>query len=132
MFDTVFGEEGFSWKRLIRSSIASLLSVLLLYILFTRVLDVLGTRTLGALDLLQVVLLGAMINIIPDYLSLMETRWLLGRFRKVTCFFGQLLLLIVDFIFTIVIIFLMISAYSWFFNDGRIPTAIELFALFSV
>ena len=131
-FDTAFGEKHLSRKCFTRSSLASILSVLLLYLLFTRVLGVLGIRKLGSMEFLEVFLVGVVINILPDYLSLLETRWLLGRFAKTHSFLGQLLLLLIDFIFTALIILLAISAYSWIFNDGKIPSLIELVGLFSV
>lgn len=131
MFDAVFGPRHLSLKRFIRSAIASVLSVVALYILFAHVLGVMGARTFGAMPVTQALLVGAVINIIPDYLSLIETRWLLDRFGRHQSFFAQVCLLIADLIFSAAIITGFIYAYAWF-ADERIPSPVELVALFSV
>jgi len=131
LFDTVFGEKHFSWKRLYRSAVASVLSVIFLYVLFAHILGVMGERSFGAIPFWQVLLLGAAINIIPDYLSLIETRWLLRRFERVRSFPLQIVLLLVDLVFTAAIIFGAINLYALIFVDGRPPSWVELVALFS-
>ncbi len=131
LFDCVFGRHHWSWRCFVRSSIASVLAVVLLYILFAEILGVMGRRTLGNLSLWQAVLLGAAINIIPDYLSLFETRWLLKRFERVRSFAGQLGLLFVDALLTGAIIWFCINLFQAFRGDTAL-SAIEMLALFSV
>ncbi len=131
LFDTVFGEKHFSWQRLYRSAVASVLSVIFLYVLFAHVLGVMGERSFGALPFWQVLLLGTAINIIPDYLSLIETRWVLHRFERVRSFPLQIVLLLVDLVFTAAIIFGAIYLYALIFVEGRPPSWVELVALFS-
>ena len=131
LFDQVFGDKPISLKRLVRSSIASFVAVGLLYILFAQVLGVLGNRTYGNFGLLQALLIGVMINLVPDYISLLETRWLLERFAKVNSFFTQVLLLIADLLFSAAIVWIAIALFS-LVRDGRAPSPVELIALFNV
>lgn len=133
LFDAVFGAKHLSWRCFIRSALASVLAVLLLYLLFGEVLGVLdpARRTGGDLPIGQALLLGAAINIIPDYLSLFETRWLLKRFERVKSVLGQLGVLVADAVFTGAIIWLAINAFQWA-TGGRSLAAVEMLALFSV
>ena len=131
LFDIVFGEKHFSIKRFVRSSIASVLSVFALYILFAHVLGVLGARTFGSMPIWQALLVGAVINIIPDYLSLIETRWLLERFGKMPSVAGHIALLIADLIFSAAIVLAGIYTYI-FLSGARLPSPVEIVALFSV
>ncbi|MBM3603922.1 MAG: hypothetical protein FJX25_03995 [Alphaproteobacteria bacterium] len=131
LFDTLFGAHHISLKRFRRSAFASVLAVLILYVLLAHVLGVLGTRTFGRLDLWQAVGTLVMVNIVADYISLIETRWLLGRFQRVRSVAGQAVLLLADLIFTGAIIFLLLAAYSYLVT-GEVPPPIEVLALFSV
>ncbi len=131
IFDTLFGKRHLSISCFIRSSIASFLSVLALYFLFAHVLGILETRTEENLTLWQVILFGALINIIPDYLSLFETRWLLQRFEQVRSFFGQSLVLLLDAFFTGAIISVFIALFK-IFRGETLLASIEMVALYSV
>lgn len=131
MFDAVFGARHLSVKRLVRSAIASILSVFALYVLFAHVLGVMDSRTFGAIPVTQALLVGVVINILPDYLSLIETRWLLERFGRHPSFAAHVGLLIADLIFSAAIVIAGIYGYVWFTGE-RIPSPVELVALFSV
>ena len=131
LFDTAFGERHNSTKRITRSAIASVLAVIFLYVFFAHILGVLGSRTFGTLSLWQALLIGAAINIIPDYISLIETRWLLEKFTQVKSVIGQLLLLFIDVCFSAVIIFIGIYIYSFLFlKTDDTPSFIEIIAFF--
>jgi uncharacterized protein len=113
-FDSIFGSNHLSWKCFRRSSIASFISVFVIYILLDAVLgfvDV-NARAGGDISLPVALLIGILINIIPDYLSLFETRWLLQRFDRVSSFFGQLALLAVDALVTVGIIWAHIYLFQ--------------------
>ncbi len=131
IFDTLFGKRHLSVSCFIRSSVASFLSVLALFFLFTHVLGILETRTEENLTLWQVILFGALINIIPDYLSLFETRWVLQRFEKVRSFSGQSLVLLLDTFFTGAIISVFIALFK-IFRGETLLASIEMVALYSV
>lgn len=135
LFDTVFGSKHLSWQCFIRSSIASMLAVSLLYVLLAEVLGLLSpdgragvtdeTHTIG-----KMLAIGAFINIVPDYLSLFETRWLLKRFDRVKSFVGQMGVLVADAVLTSGIIWFWMNAVLWLLFDKR-TTVIEMLALFS-
>lgn len=131
LFDQVFGQKHLSLKCFIRSSVASILAVVVLFVLFSEVLDLLGTRTENSLSVLQLVLLGAAINIVPDYLSLFETRWLLQKFKNSKTVLDQINLLILDLIFSGSIILFSIVLYLKFIL-GTTVSLIELLAMFSI
>ena len=59
LFDRIFGARHLSWHCFIRSSIASLLAVGVLYLLFGPVLGLLTVRTTDGLALWQVLAIGA-------------------------------------------------------------------------
>jgi hypothetical protein len=81
MFDRVFGERHWSMKCFLRSCVASVCSVTLAYALcrslgFTLAGEVAANLTPATAAALLFAALT--FNAIPDYLSLLETRWLLG------------------------------------------------------
>lgn len=110
-FDAVFGRRHLSWRCFLASSIASVLAVTVLYVLLAVVLDIKGDRALGELELWEAILFALAINIVADYLSLFETRWLLRRFQHVRSVFGQLGMLVADALLTAAIIWLFINAF---------------------
>ena len=66
LFDAVFGARHLSLKCFLRSSLASVVAVLLLYVLFAEILGVMGGRALGKLSLWDAIKFGVAINIIAD------------------------------------------------------------------
>ena len=131
LFDVIFGDKHLSWRCFYRSSLASMGAVLLLYIVFDEGLGVYGNRQPDGVDIPQLLLLGATINILADYGSLYETRWLLQRLERVKSFWGQGLVLLADLLFSGIIIWLVISGYRLIVGQEPI-TVVEMLALFSV
>ncbi|MZH02808.1 MAG: sel1 repeat family protein, partial [Nitrospinae bacterium] len=133
IFDAVFGDKHLSWRCFIRSAIASVLAVFFLYILLGEVLGLMDQshRAGDDLSIGKALLFGTAINIIPDYLSLFETRWLLKRFDQVKSFIGQLGVLVADAVVTGSIIWFAINAFRWSMGEPSLA-AIEILALFSV
>lgn len=130
LFDRTFGERPLSARFVLRSCIASLLAVLALYLLFDVALGVMETRAESRLALAQALLIGAAINLVPDYLSLVETRWLLGQMRRVRSVPGQVALLALDLAVTAALIWASISLYRWIAGEGPVG-AVEMLAFFS-
>lgn len=110
MFDRVFGEKHLSWRCFWRSCVASLLAVTVMILVWWTVV---GATTAGGWlgwlpqEIVLVILLGfgGLFNVLPDYLSLLETRALLrlmggrgGRAARIAA------ILIVDAIATCLII----------------------------
>jgi len=83
MFDRVFGAKHLSLRCFTRSSIASLVALLLTYGIFWAINRVAAEGVLQYFRIdWQIIVIGLVIgNIIPDYVSLLVTRYLLGFFR---------------------------------------------------
>lgn len=87
-FDRIFGERHLSWTCFRRSCLASLLSVAVVMLVwgalepreFRRVFD--ASAGFGVLLVALIFpVLTAGLNFLPDYLSLLETRWAIQRMR---------------------------------------------------
>lgn len=130
LFDAVFGEKHFSLKCFLRSSLASIASVIVIFLLFDSVLGVLGTRTVEAIDFWDVVIVGAVLNIVPDYLSLIETRYIIGKIHSIKKITSQLIILFLDILFTGIIISIIIVLYTSFLLSESVSIA-ELMGIFS-
>ncbi len=131
MFDQLFGSKHLGWRCFTRSAIASGIAVFALWLLLDQILGLISLRADTGLSLTQALLLGAAINIIPDYISLFETRWLLQQFERVRHPLGQMAVLLLDAVATGLIIYGGIIAYLWV--TGQTPiTFIEMIALFSI
>ena len=113
LFDRIFGKKHLSWRCFFRSSIASILTVLLLYHLFGTILELVGEeqRTRETIDFIGVLGLGIILNIIPDYISLFQTRWILKQYSKRNSLWMQILILLIDLVLSALIIFLAINIY---------------------
>ncbi|MEM1131005.1 MAG: sel1 repeat family protein [Pseudomonadota bacterium] len=131
LFDAFFTERHLSFKCFWRSSLFSIAAVIGLYFLLDRVLGVLDFRAGGRIELWQALAIGVAVNIIPDYLSLYETRWLLGRFARVRSVPGQLGILALDAVFTGAIIWGGITAFQFARGDAPVPLP-EMLFLFSI
>lgn len=131
LFDRLFGEKHFGLRCIFRSAIASLLAVIALWLLFDQVLGLISLRADSGLTLFQALLLGASINLLPDYLSLYQTRWLLQKFESVRHPLGQVGLLIADLGATGFIFFVVVKLYLWITGQSQIAF-IEIVAVFSV
>ena len=84
VFDRVFTEKHQSWGCVWRSSVASLLAV----VVMTAVLYMVNSGVRRGFDgaglarLLEIGILAGIFNLFPDYLSLLETRLVLRRMAK--------------------------------------------------
>ena len=107
MFDRVFGEKHLSWKCFLRSSLASIVSVVVVGSLTGAnqfLTEVLGGSLVGWVF---VVPLSALVNTVPDYLSLLESRWAIKLAQRS----GRLLrVLTLDLFLTAMISSLLVSA----------------------
>ncbi len=110
LFDSIFCHRHTSLKCISRSVIASLIAVAVLTILLGPVLG-LTERMPGEQSFIGVLALGAVINLLPDYASLFQTRWILQKFKTLPSFFGQALVLLLDLLMTGAIIWGGILAY---------------------
>ena len=129
-FDQVFGKRHLTWQCFRRSSVASLTAVIALYLLFGEVFGLLDVRTADGLALGQVLLIGAAVNIVPDYLSLLETRWVLRQMQRVRSVAGQAAVLAADLVFTAAIIAGAIALFRLAIGAPAL-SAVEMLAFFS-
>ena len=113
LFDRIFGERHVSLKTMWRSAIASVLAVLALYLLFGPVLGAFDGRTISGMDMLTALGIGIFVNLIPDYLSLWETRAMLQAFKRLRNPFAQLAVLLLDLAVSALIIWGGITAFLW-------------------
>jgi hypothetical protein len=80
LFDRVFGERHLSWRCFGRSVVASIATVWVVSLLWA-VRHPPPTLLTGVLLAGSFTLAAAVFNVVPDYLSLLETRWVLGKLQ---------------------------------------------------
>lgn len=97
LFDATFGARALSWKFILRSFATSALCLVLMMLIWIVFLGRLGTS-----EIVAVLAIGAMLNLIPDYISLVESRLILrnmvGKIKH-----QVLSLLILDLVLTTLI-----------------------------
>jgi uncharacterized protein len=114
VFDRVFGEKHLSWMCFWRSAVASYSA------LFVIGMYLESFRWLVSLQsLYDTVRYGFVGNVLPDYLSLLETRYVMTRMQKTQSGLLRIILLVVDFILTsgIALITAHIILSLWWVND---------------
>ncbi|WP_089723859.1 hypothetical protein [Candidatus Thiosymbion oneisti] len=105
-FDTIFGTRHLSWRCFYRSAIASLIAVLVMTLFwaylrpeqFMAFIDRFNTEVFGWMLIASVSL-----NLIPDYLSLLESRYIISLLRNSTSMPEHIALIVLDFIATFLI-----------------------------
>ncbi|MBL84890.1 hypothetical protein SAMN04487868_10111 [Marinobacter salarius] len=130
LFDAVFGRRHLSWACFLRSSVASFITVFILYFLLGDILQEKG-RIGVYLDTKDLIIYSLILNVISDYLSLFETRWLLNKFSSISSIWNQLALLAFDALITAGIIWFAIEAYLFVLGKPA-PSLVELVAVFSI
>ena len=128
MFDGLFGENHFSLRCFWRSSFASVLAVFGMWALLDS-FGILRTRANVELDWLNVLAIGLFVNVVADYVSLLETRFVLHHIHRAGSVILQGVVLIADAIVSGVIILVALRVYSYASGD---PFSAEMiFAAFS-
>ncbi len=136
-FDAFYGKKHLSWRCFIRLSLVSIAAVALLtyFFLMSNSGQDMPIARDPYLALGFFLALGAILNVVPDYLSLIETRWLLRNFEKVHGFRWQCLFVLADLVFTatIIVVSLRIFEHGLLLGVDEAPTSIiELIAFFSI
>ncbi|MEM1363408.1 MAG: tetratricopeptide repeat protein [Pseudomonadota bacterium] len=130
LFDGVFGKHHLSLKCFLRSAIASLIAVTLIWLLMGNA-ETIGIRVETQMTLGAIVLIGLAINVVAEYVSLLETRILLGRMPKNG--WHQAGVLIFDLIISAAIIWLAIFLYLRSpLHEGEVESFAEILGVFSV
>jgi len=123
LFDRVFTERHFSWKCFRRSSIASMSAVIFMILIFIVVNQgLVGTYVVEAkqsfkLDLTSFIglfLFTIILNIFPDYISLLVSRYILKKMCDTQSGFRWCVLLIIDFFITPAIFILFLHGVFLF------------------
>lgn len=73
LFDAVFGARHFSWRCVARSALASLVAVALIWLLMGQA-GAIGLRLRAELSLGALLAIALAVNVVADYVSLLETR----------------------------------------------------------
>lgn len=109
-FDRWFGEHHLSLRCIITSALTSILAVAVISVALENFGN-LQLRTNSSVVLWKVIAFGLLINIIPDYISLWQTRVFLNLFSHVDNFFLQLLIIAIDLILTALIIIVSLKIF---------------------
>ncbi len=120
MFDGLFGENHFNFRCFLRSSLVSAVTVIGIWMMMNANGGMTARLDLAGLEFWDVALIGVAVNLIADYLSLLETRTLLGVLPRLRNPVLHLLILIVDLIVSAAIILTVIwlvQRYEIFINQ---------------
>lgn len=117
VFDRIFGESHFSIRCIAMSTVFSAATVLLIWWILGPILGVLEHRTATSVAWWKVMLWGILINFLPDYLSLFQTRKILEWFRHVRSTSFQFFLIMLDALISAAIIWVGVIIFVWVFGD---------------
>lgn len=118
IFDSLLGEEQLSWQCFRRSCVASLCAVGVLWTILRPIRPHIFLDQSGSMAGLLGVVFGfaILVNLLPDYLSLLETRWLIGLLRGSYSTTLTWVLLLIDVVVTGMIFYAV--ALLWFTLSG--------------
>lgn len=106
VFDRIFGDKHLTWKCFIRSSVASLLSGIVVYFIYisAQYENIIEQKLVSFFEVGKIfegIIIFAIANLIADYLSLLETRYVLKWMIRSHNKFARLtILLILDLVLT--------------------------------
>lgn len=116
-FDHYFGITGVNLpslaRSLVRSCLLSLFWVSIFFIVFGYGFGLLENRASESLSLLEVLIFATVLNFLPDYLSLLQTRLLMSFLPVIRRRITHFAVLLADFILTASISFGAISAFRF-------------------
>ena len=81
IFDTIYGERTWSWRRVYRSALLSLFFVLFSVLIIGIENTYIGT-TREHQEIIYISMIFFSINLFIDFVSLLETRWIIEQMRK--------------------------------------------------
>jgi len=116
LFDRVFTERHFSWKCFRRSSIASVFGVIIMSLIYFTInytggINDIEFKIIDFLKFAPVLIL--ILNLIPDYISLLESRYILKKMKGTQSVVRLTYFLTIDFLVT-GIIFIIFSYIDYF------------------
>jgi hypothetical protein len=123
------GSHHFSLRCFFRSSIASISAVVVVWLLLDS-FGILGERVGNGIDFYRVLLIGLAVNVVADFVSLLETRLILHHIHRIRSIILQALVLVLDVVVSAVVILLALRAFTYVTSE---PYSAELIlAAFSV
>ncbi len=123
MFDGIFGKKHFSWRCFSRSCIASFVSLtIMIFLWFSKQSSHYEPRLV-----LILITLGAIVNLIPDYFSLLETRYIIKKISNTSSTIKILGLLTIDFIATVFIFSFAFMLFVMSIDISSISDYLDLF-----
>lgn len=132
LFDAVFGRRHLSLRCFAVSAFFSLLAAGGLWLVMGYA-GLFALRAASELTLGEFLTLALVINVLADYVSLLETRWLLSLMPRARPWLAQAGILALDLVLTAAIIWLAIFAYLQSpLHEGEIETFAEILGVFSI
>ncbi|MCZ6672373.1 MAG: hypothetical protein O7C75_05470 [Verrucomicrobia bacterium] len=124
VFDQLFGEHHLSIKCFLQSCVASVLSVATLTLIWGTVRpeqlrDLFQIVSKSPYDIGLLFLLVASLNLIPDYISLLETRWILRWLATSNSVPRTLALLVVDLVVTGMVFGTAYVLLGWYMGGSK-------------
>jgi serine/threonine protein kinase len=115
LFDAVFTENHLSWTCFHRSALTSVLVITVLFSGFAGVGWItLPTSLMGFVEIAALLGIPISLNIVIDYASLFETRWVLGRMSRSNRMPVHLLYLGMDLVLTVLCVILPVAILQIF------------------
>ena len=131
LFDDVFTKKHFTVKCFLRSILASIFSLGVILLIWWIVAPEQGKRLFSPYNLLQIFAISVFLNPLPDYLSLLESRWLIQWMTRSRSGALKLVMLVLDAVVT----FFIFVLFSWviikLFRTEHVPDFQE-YILFSL
>ena len=127
VFDRVFGERHLSWRCFWRSTLASYLVLLVSFsLLLLRVGEAegIGAALRACAEIPGALLLGLFSNVMPDYVSLLETRFTLSLMRNARSTLVITGLVCADLLFSILCA--GVAAIVWTYGESVVTGRIKL------
>ena len=113
IFDSVFGRKHLSWRCFARSSIASFISVAVLTLIWLAFSPASARYHLRLWDMKELITLALILNVLPDYLSLLKARYVVRAMARKPTVGRITFLLILDFVACVAIYFAFFVAFWW-------------------
>jgi len=120
-FDNLYDHKLFSKRRVFMSFITSIVLLIIIYIIWYLVsYDSLNGSLEGLKvdPILWIIGIGAALNLIPDYFSLQETRWILKLLKRTSGILSVLFLLICDLVLTLLIFLVGMGVAVMIYEGG--------------
>jgi hypothetical protein len=142
-FNKIFGERHFSLKCILRSCLASIVAVCIMFVAWKLLrkdefvsFAANRVRGEGVLALVFIILAGFIINLLPDYISYMKARKILEKIAKAKSAINVLIFAVLDTVVSVLIFFSFAFLLDWLSGGAwrwNIPTlADDLVKIFTL